>query len=190
MLELLTTTRTPAISLSDAKRSLGVTGNDNDLYIGELVDAAANVLRRWTGRELTTTQYRLSLGCFPRAIELPFPPFVSVESFKYYDANGVDTTLAESDYQIRKSAEVPAILWPAPLAVWPQVQSDRIAAVRIEYTAGSALAPPEARQFVRMLIRHWYDNPSGVITGTISKEVEFSLRHLAASLGTGFYADV
>lgn len=189
MLELLTTTRIPALYLSDAKRSLGVTGDDNDTYIAELVEAAANILRRWTGRELTTTQYRLSLGCFGR-IEIPFPPLVTIDAFKYYDPDGVDQTLDAAAYQVAKSSEVPAILIPAPNTEWPSVQDGRIAAVRIEYTAGSAVAPPEARQFIRLLIRHWYDNPSGVITGTISKEVEFSLKHIAASLGTGFYADV
>lgn len=190
MLALLTTTRIPALSLSDAKRSLGVTGNDNDTYIEDLVTAATNILRRWTGRELTTAQYRLSLGCFPWRIELPFPPLASVESVKYYDPDGVDQTLAEEAYQLVTSDTVPALLVPAPGTAWPSVQVDRVAAVRIEYTAGTATAPPEARQFIRMLTRHWYDNPSGVVTGTISKEVEFALRSLAASLGTGFYADV
>ena len=43
---------------------------------------------------------------------------------------------------------------------------------------------------IKLLIRHWYDNPSAVIVGSISKEVEFAADALIRSLGTGFYADV
>lgn len=158
--------------------------------IADLVDAAANVLRRWTGRELTTTRYRLSLVSFPACIELPFPPLASVESIVYYDPVGTDITMNVADYQIAKQLETVSTIWPAPSKEWPHVQSNRMDAVKIEFTSGTATATPEARHFLRMLVRHWYDNPSAVTSGVMTKEVEFSLRSLAASLGTGFYADI
>ena len=189
MLERLTVP-TPAISLSEIKDSLGVAGHDHDQMINDLIGAATNVLRRWTGRELTTTRYRLSLSGFPCYIDLPFPPLASVESITYYDTAGVDEVMDAADYQVCKYLEVPSQIVPAPNTVWPTTQNDRIDAVQVEFLAGTSTAPPEARHFIRMLVRHWYDNPSAVTSGVMTKEVEFSLRSLAASLGTGFYADV
>ena len=182
------------ISLADAKRHLGVTDDLHDRDILALVQAAANTLRRWTGRELLATTYELTFRRFPAGVsegfELPFPPLVSITSIQYYDAAGVLQTY--SGAQIELSEVVPAILWPARNTSWPDVQSDRTDAVKITYVAGYAspeVLPAEVGQFIRLLIRHWYDNPSAVTTGS-TKEVELSLRLIANSLGTGFYADV
>lgn len=187
---MITRTSSPvqAISLSDAKRSLGVSDDSHDRDIDELIEAATNVLRRWTGRAPITTNYRLSLSCFRCPLELPFPPLASVTSVEYRDSAGVLVPI--TNYQVQTSENVPAILSPAPTEVWPIVQSSRVDAVVINYVAGPTEALPETKQFIRLLIRHWYDNPSAVMAGVMTKEVEFTLRSLAASLGIGNYAHV
>lgn len=188
MIERLTTQPTLPISSGDLKRALGVTGDEHDRDIEELQQAAVNVFRRWTGREPVSTQYRLSLACWPNRI--PLPPLQSIESVSYYDVDGVDQTLNAADYQLVTSDISEAEFFPAPNAELPGVQQGRVNAVRIEFTAGDAEPLPEVKQFIKLLVRHWYDNPSAVVTGTISKEIELSLRSIASSLHTGYYADV
>lgn len=173
------------------KRHLGVTDDWHDLDIDSMQAAAINVLRRWTGREIEQASYVLTASEFPGcslAFELPYPPTIAIQSVQYYDTDGVLQTI--SDYQLERPHELPAIVFPPINEAWPVVQQGRIDAVRIAFTAGYTTPAPEAVHFVKLLVRHWYDNPSAVLTGTISKEVEFSLRSLANSLGLGFYADV
>ena len=186
-----TVTKAGIASLSDLKRHLGVTDDWHDRDIEDMQAAALNVLRRWTGREIEQASYVLTASDFPessRAFELPYPPTIAIQSLQYYDVDGVLQTI--SDYQLERPSDLPVILFPAVNGYWPVVQPGRIDAVRIAFTAGYTTPAPEAVHFVKLLVRHWYDNPSAVLTGTISKEVEFSLRSLANSLGLGFYADL
>lgn len=189
------------VSLAEAKRHLGVADNTHDIDIERMIRAATEVLTRSTGRAFLTTEYRLRLAGFCAIggfasfpIELPFPPLISIDSITYYDSAGDQQTF--SDYQLENDGDMPARLFPARDSglQWPVVQSDRVDAVTIDYTAGYGdsddAVPPTAQQWVLLAIRHWYDNPAAVITGTISKEVEFSLRSLRASLGIGYYANV
>lgn len=186
-----TVSKAGIVSLSDLKRHLGVTDDWHDRDIEDMQTAALNVLRRWTGREIEQASYLLTAAEFPWvscAFELPYPPTIAIQSVQYYDTAGVLQTI--SDYQLERPLDLPVILFPPINGTWPVVQQGRIDAVRISFTAGYTTPAPEAVHFVKLLVRHWYDNPAAVLTGTISKEVEFSLRSLANSLGLGFYADV
>ena len=191
-LTALTTPTAIPLTTAEAKRHLGVTDSDHDLDIDTLIKAAMNYIERRSGRTLLTTSYRLDLPCFPDRIELPKTPLESLTSIDYYDVDGNDTPLA--NYQVWSSIDVPSYIVPAPSEVWPQTQAERIDAVRVVFDAGygatEATVPPEAKHAIKLLIRHWYDNPSAVIVGSISKEVEFAADALIRSLGTGFYADV
>lgn len=193
MLQTLLKPTTPILTLAEAKRHLGVTSDERDMDIESLVEAATNYIARRCGRTFGTTLYRLSLdedhvqdGSYTEIV-LPYPPVQSVALIEYEDANGTTTEL--SDYQFLSTDERAWIL-PAPGERWPAVQDENATAFRIEYLAGYTETPAEAKHAVRVLIRHWYDNASAVITGTISKEIELSLASLCRSLGTGWYADV
>lgn len=188
-------TATP-VSLGDARRHLGLTGQEHDRDVERLLIAAGNLLEKRTGRALLNTVYRLTLPGFPSSscgIELPRPPLVSIDAFTYFDEDNAEQSLDASDYQRDDRDEVPTWLYPAVNETWPATISGRVDAVKIEYTAGYGETPedlpPEAVQFCLLIARHWFDNPSAVTTGTITKEVELAADSLARSLGTGFYAD-
>jgi uncharacterized phiE125 gp8 family phage protein len=76
---------------------------------------------------------------------------------------------------------------------WP-THKTALDAVQVEFTAGygdtADTVPATARQVVKLLLSHWYENREGVLTGTISKPLEFAISSLARSLGTGFVAGV
>lgn len=190
-----------AIPLGEIKRHLGLTDSEHDTDLLGMIAAATNLLIRWTGRALITTQYRFTLPAFRRhgcewPIELPFPPLIVSEAqplvIKYRDPAGVEQTL--SDYQLIRSAEVPAAIRPGINQGWPPIQADRVDAVVIDYYAGygadDETVPPEAKQWLKLVVRHWYDNPSAILTGQTSREIELAAGSLRRSLGTGYYADL
>jgi hypothetical protein len=55
------------------------------------------------------------------------------------------------------------------------------------YGAASAV-PEDAKQAVRLLAAHWYENAEATVVGTISKELELSYTALVARLKWGDYA--
>ena len=191
----------PAISLGEAKRHLGVADNDRDVDIERMIAAATDMLCTSTGRALITTEYRLKMAGFCAndgftsfPIELPYPPIQTVDEITYYDVNGDEQTL--SDYQLVAGPQVPAKLYPARAGglVWPVTQTDRVDAVTIDFTAGygdtADSVPAKAKQWLLLLVRHWYDNPSGVATGAIGKELEYALNSIRQSLGIGYRVHV
>lgn len=191
----LTATTTPTalpLTISDAKRHLGVTDTTHDLDIAAAIRAARNFIENRTGLVLITTSYELKLEGFPDEIEIPKAPLSAVNSLDYYDVDGVLTNVPT--FQTWTTTGTTALLTPDPSTVWPATQSDRRDAVVVSFDAGYGASdddvPDEAKYAIRLLVRHWYDNPSAVITGTISKEVELSFESLVRSLWTGFYADL
>lgn len=53
---------------------------------------------------------------------------------------------------------------------------------------GQQAMPATIRRAILMLVAHWDENRSAVLTGTISKEVEFAVKALLDSEGYGSYA--
>jgi uncharacterized phiE125 gp8 family phage protein len=103
--------------------------------------------------------YGYYLGNHGGLIRLPRPPLVSVQSVVYTDPNGVQHTLtANTDY------------WVDTLGVFGSIRTKRAietehnnpSAVVITYTAGygatADLVPADAKQAIRMLVAHWYQN--------------------------------
>lgn len=182
------------VALATAKRHLGVTVDERDHEIETSIKAASGYLGTRTGRAWITTGYRLVLEEFPEGIVLPRPPLIGVDVVQYYDTDSVLQTMDRDDWQVIIGGNLPATLRPAPGICWPTAEIDREDAVQIRYRAGYGETPEdmpaEFTQACLLLIRHWYDNPSAVITGSISKEVELSVASLVRSLGTGFYANV
>lgn len=182
------------VSLATAKRNLGVTVDERDHDIETLIKAASGYLGTRTGRSWISTSYLLELEEFPEGIILPRPPLLGVDVVQYYDSSGVLQTLARSQWQVQVGGNLPATLRPAPGTYWPATHVDRMDAVKVRFRGGYGETPQEMpaefTQACLLLMRHWYDNPGAVVTGSISKEIELSVASLVRSLGTGFYADV
>lgn len=182
------------LRLSDAKRHLAVSHDDRDSEIETLIRAAAEFLQFGSGRQWLTAGYILKLPCFPDEIDLPWVPLQEVELIRYVDADGAETNLAADQYQVMQSDEVRSVICVAPNCTWPTTQYGKLEAVKVHYVAGYGDTPEDMpAQFLvacKLLMRHWYDNPSAVVTGTISTEVQFSLKTLMQGFDTGYYAHV
>lgn len=116
-----------AITSTEVKNWLRITGSDDDTVVGNLVKASHNWAKRYTGRSLTTQTLTMSIDAVydtdiplreghyvgvdqditRRSILLPQSPVASITSVKYYDDSDTATTFATSNYYLDK-AGIPA----------------------------------------------------------------------------------
>lgn len=175
----LVTPADPIVTTAIAKTHLSVEHGEDDVLIDKMVSAATRYIERQTARQFGQATWKLFLDGFPSGvIELRRCPVIAVTEVKYYDPDVQPQTIA--DFQLDAVSE-PARLAPAVGASWPQT-SHRLNSVEVTFTAGYTTIPEEARQCILLLIGHWYANREGVVTGTISKPIEFAIEALRDSL--------
>lgn len=172
---LVTAPDAPVMSLDDCKDALGISGTDQDNAITAAIDAVTATLDPafggMLGRGMGPQTWRLELRSFrdrrpkfrayanSQAIPLPYPPLISVNSVKYLDENGVDTTLAlGTGYRVLGMGAAIAKQSIAPLysKSWPNTRIDD-ASVRIEFTCGydgeTNVMPPNLLQAICLGVR-------------------------------------
>ncbi len=145
------------------------------LVEGYIRAARAHVSER-LHRQLCTATYELRLDQYPcgDVIELPIAPVQSVESIEYLDTSGQTQTL--TGYHVDcfgEPARVVSASWPGTQCV-PNT-------VKITFTAGygdPADVPDGIKLVMKLLVDHWWNNRSAVVTGTISKPIEFAIEAL------------
>jgi hypothetical protein len=191
------------VTLPEAKQHLRADGDDDNGLISSLITAARVYCENVQGRAFITQTWRLTLDRFPCAGEvvrdgeylrprscqeraargvilLPRAPAIAVSSVQYIDRNGTTQTLSSSGYTLDSDSE-PARLFPSYGNDWPSTRDDLKAAI-ITYTAGygatAANTPETVKQAIKLLVGSWYENREGVLTGTISKEIEFAIEAL------------
>lgn len=164
-LQLVTAPTAEPISITEMRAHLKChDGEQNDL-ITRITAAARLATEQETGRALMTQTWRKTLDEFPDAIRLDHPPIQSVSWVKYYDDEGVQQTLATTDYTVDGESE-PGWIVPAYGVSWPSTR-DMANAVEVQYVAGytsAALVPEALKQWLLVYARAIYDNPSGDVT--------------------------
>lgn len=139
------------VSLAEARRWFRIDDDDpavatHNLVLGLLLKAMREDAENLTHRAFISRQYRLTLDDWPRdcdygaKILLPFPPLISVDSFKYRDTDGVLQTLATDQYTVYEEYE-PGFIIPAWQVVWPTIRK-LPDAIQITFTAGYAPGSP------------------------------------------------
>lgn len=180
---LITAPTVEPVTLAEAKLHLRVDHADEDSHIRSLIIAAREHAQNATSRAFVGQTWRLSMDCFPDVIRTPRPPLTSVTSIAYTDTAGASQTLSASAYTVDTYSE-PGRIVPAFGQSWPATR-DIPNAVIVTYVAGygagaAADVPQPIRQAILLLVGHWYANREGVLTGTISKEIEFAVSALLA----------
>ncbi len=168
------------VSKSDTRAHLRVTDTDSDFEIIGMLKAARDFIEKYTSRILVTTQLKYSADCFAAEINLPVSPIKAIDSIKYLDENGVEQTLATSEYQSDLESLVPRIK-PAPGKSWPATQV-ALNAVRITFTAGygddDTTIPDAIKHAALLLVGHWFENRETVIIGSTQTEIDFTVKAL------------
>lgn len=183
------------VSVADAKLHLRVDTEDDDLYIAGLVSAAREWCENYCQRTFVHTQLVMKLDTFPHEIELPRPPVATATAYTattvtYTLEGGSSATLATSEYRVDRSAE-PGVIRTVYAGTWPSHLLDANS-VAVTWWAGfgadGTACPKVVKPAILMLVAHWYDRGrSGVLTGSISKEIEFGVRALLDSIKWGAY---
>ena len=167
------------ITRQQAKRHLRLivniadeTPHPEDALVDTLIVAARQGVEHITGRALMPQTWELALDEFDDVIELPKPPFVSITTVKYLDADGVLQPLASSSYLLDDYG-VPARIMPAFGASWPSTRR-QANAVLIRYAAGYADAnavPHPIKSWMLLRIGTLYENRESLVKGTTSQEL-------------------
>lgn len=177
------------VSLTDAKTYLRVSHDDEDTRIRDLIDAATRYIETRIDRDLLTKCHQMILCGFPAEFEIPRPPTQAVLRIEYYDENNVLRTLPSSQWYAYQDGEYTRVINEVD-TTWPSTAS-RPDAVILTYESGYGDSqddvPRRAKQAILMLARHWYDNPTAVVTGTIATDVPLTVASLVRSLNPGTY---
>jgi uncharacterized phiE125 gp8 family phage protein len=148
-LEVVSAPAYEPVSLLQARRwvRLEETDTNSDVELTLLIKAMRRYAENRTFRAFVQRRLRLSLDgwCYDQRygvkIDLPFPPFASLFSFKYLDTDGVQQDMAAADYEVFSAYE-PAFIIPAYQVSWPSIRL-RPNSIQVVWDAGYAPGSPQ-----------------------------------------------
>lgn len=150
--------------------------NYNEMvFLNGLITTAREYCEGYQRRVYITQTLEMSLDSFPNGfITLPRGNLQSVDSIKVKDASGVESDV---EFIYSSSGLLGRI---APVDSWPSTTLYPLDPITIRFTCGSTLdkVPLRVKHAILMLCSYWYDNRNAVVIGSISKEVEFSVKAL------------
>ena len=157
------------LSIQEVKDHLRVSGQDEELY--RILKAARGVVERYLNRALITQKWDAYYDAFCNEMKLPYPPLQTVDSVKYFDVDGTERTLANTQYWVTNHE--PATIVRAYDVTWPTLQYGRPQAIKVSVTVGygddGADVPEEIRHAIKLVITDLYENRGAVVLGTVSK---------------------
>ena len=170
------------IDSTEAKAHMAIDDSTFDTQINDFITAATAYIENRTGRQICTATYELILDRFHGVngrIYLPKGQLQSVTSVKYKDGDGVEQTLASSEYIVSDSRE-PAFIEPAYSKSWPttRLESD---AVRVRYVCGygdSSVTPEAISQAALLLVAHMFEHREAVVFNASPQEVPMAVEAL------------
>ncbi len=183
-LELLETFGDEPLTLEETKNWIKVEYDEDDDLISSLITAARQYAETHQKRSLVAQRWRLGLNTFPcePCIKLPRPKLLSVESVTW-----LGQEMSEEDYLVDTASEPGQIC--ATSGQWPIIDAQQALLpnnILIEFTSGNFSM--STKQAMLFLIAHWYSNRAGVVVGSISKTLEFTVDALLNADSWGFYA--
>lgn len=162
-LELISPPAAEPASVIEARAHLRVDHEDEDALIARLIRAAREAAELYTGRAFITQSWKLWLDSWPegtpRALFLPKPPVIAVQTVATYDRSGTVTTLSTDDY-IVDSAAVPGRIVLKDTTVLPaSLREANAIAVTFQagYGANASNVPAAIRSGLLFLVAHFYE---------------------------------
>lgn len=152
------------VSLDMAKRQTRTEGTtDSDDYLLDLIQSAREYVAKYCGIAILPTAVAMTFDRFEDLKALTKAPIQSITSIQYYDANGIQQTLAGTVYETVNVASDP--LRPAiRLAYnqsWPAARSASDV-ITVNAVVGYSVVPRPIIRAILMLVSQWYDLRSPV----------------------------
>lgn len=163
------------VSLEEVKEHLRFTYDSEDSLILSRIKMITAFCEDQTQLSLMGKTLELIEPSFNCKIVLPRPPVQSIVSIKYLDVNGVEQTLAESEYVVNNFDEQRAFVMPSYGKSWPDVLPG-IDSVKIRYIAGypsPSIVPEPLKLWILLQIGHWFENRSAVNSGDSISKMEY-----------------
>lgn len=185
----LTTPSFEPVTVAELKTHLKITHSDEDTYLEGLIKTCRLTLEQYTQRIWCNCQLQLSMPDFTyRWCELPYAADNTVvASVKYKDEDGVETTIASTEYNVITEYS-PAIIKFKSSFSTPSVNLYEGAAVKITYTTGAASAAGIGDNFKYALLlyaAYLYENreamPYGVATRNAPATLPMVVQNLLVS---------
>lgn len=153
------------ITLEEAKHHLNVVYDDDDAYISSLIVAARRMAEGRTNRTIVQREIVATFDGWGCKMRLAKPPFVSITSLEYIDADGNHQEMSVDSYYLlaaREPAEI-AFVGGAPL---PALASRR-GVITVRYLAGYPVGevPEEIVHWMKLQIGSMYEHRESVIAG-------------------------
>jgi uncharacterized phiE125 gp8 family phage protein len=170
-----TTTYTDNIADASLGAAAPTTNTTEDPELVRAIETARREVEK-RGRALITQTWRALYDSFPVVeVELPKPPLQSVSSVKYIDDDGVEQTLATTEYEVDTSG-VRGRVYLAYEGEWP-IHRIEPNAVRIEFVAGygddRSDIPGNFLSWMLLRAGDLYLHREGTVVGTLSSRLEF-----------------
>lgn len=181
-LKLITPPTSEPVTLAEAKAQCRVDIDTDDTLIGNLITAAREWCELHDWRVYMPQTWDLYLDDWPskNTIEIPQPPLQSITSFKYVDADDVESTLDSNEYYVDAVSD-PGWLILKSAYDWPAVTLRDANGIVIRFVAGYAGAadvPMRIKQAILLLVGHWYENRENTIVGAVNRSIEFGVKAL------------
>lgn len=169
------------ITTAEVEAALRLGSGFDSTTVSRIIPAATRKVETDSERSLITRTITGKLDRWPQGgvIYLPYPPFGSVTSLKYFDTSGAEQTLVENtDYEVKMSGDSGRLV-VVPGGSWPYVQSDKVEPIEVIYTAGYGASASDVdddlrEACIKMAVR-MYTN--GSIDDTMYKILIGSKRH-------------
>lgn len=174
---------TEPITLTDIKRHLNVSVDDDDPLIPVYSAAARKQFEHLTNRIVLPTEFTYHLETWCHPIRFPVCSVTAVASVGYYDEDNVQQSFTgySTDF-----TGCPALLWH-PDEEYPALTTARFRPITIAFTAGwlsVSVVPPDVKLAIALLTAHYFSNREAY--GEVDfKETPMGFTHLCSMYDTG-----
>lgn len=145
------------VTLADVKASARIDGAEFDGTIDRLIVSAREMAEHETGRCLLAQTWRVELDDWPDRVELSASPVSALSSVEYWDGSAW-TPLAGA-YRLVQGQNQRAAAVKLAGAALPTLPDDIGPRVRLDYSAGYAVAPSGACDWIIAQCVYWIANP-------------------------------
>jgi uncharacterized phiE125 gp8 family phage protein len=175
-----TASSTPIVTTAVAKAHLKVDISDDDTLIDNLVTAATQAAEEYTNRYFMQTTLIMRGDTWDDIKTLYKSPVHSITHIKYYDEDDSLQTLATAVY-LADLYSKPAQISLMPDQSFPDL-SPRKMAVEVKYVVGEGTTTDTIsdliKQSVLLMVGHWYEHRSSVISGKTAMEIPLTSQML------------
>lgn len=167
------------ITLTEAKSHLNVTSSTKDTEITSLITTARRVIERYLNRAILTQTWKVYADCWKNEMKIPYPRLQSITHVKYYNVDGVQQTLATSQYWVITSDEPGRIVRKYDVT-YPELQYGRPDAIEIQYVAGwlataaspdYGVVPDEIKHAIKLLITNYFEHKGDIMIGHVVHKI-------------------